>query len=103
MEGKFTKLALYGSNNECARTDNVFSPTSEVCDGTVSLIKNGILWKSLRDRGSMGNVVPWVIPRQKKPWACGFLGFWSCNSLGATFKTLPRRLFQRMYQYYILV
>ena len=37
MEIIFTELALYGSNNECARTDNVFSPISEVCDGTVSL------------------------------------------------------------------
>ena len=32
-----TKLALYGNKNECARTDNVFSPISEVCNGTVSL------------------------------------------------------------------
>ena len=31
------KLALYGSKNECARTDNVFSPISEDCDDTVSL------------------------------------------------------------------
>ena len=37
MESIFTKLALYGSKNEYARTDNVFSPISEVCDGTVSL------------------------------------------------------------------
>ena len=33
----YTELALYGSKNECASTDNVFSPISEVCDGTVSL------------------------------------------------------------------
>ena len=38
MESKYTKLPLYGSKNECARTDNVFSPISEVCDGTVSLM-----------------------------------------------------------------
>ena len=38
MESIYTELALYGSKNECARTDNVFSPTSEVCDGTVTLI-----------------------------------------------------------------
>ena len=37
MESIYTELALYGSKNECARTDNVFSPISEVCDGTVSL------------------------------------------------------------------
>ena len=33
----FTELALYGSINECARTDTVFLPISEVCDGKVSL------------------------------------------------------------------
>ena len=33
----YTKLALYGSNNECAKTDTVSLPVSEVCDGTVSL------------------------------------------------------------------
>ena len=40
MQSIFTELALNGSKNECARTDNVFYPISEVCDGTVSLIKN---------------------------------------------------------------
>ena len=39
MESIYTKLALYGSKIECARTDSVFSPTSEVCDGMVSLVK----------------------------------------------------------------
>ena len=37
MESIYTELALYGSKHECARTDNVFFPISEVCDGTVSL------------------------------------------------------------------
>ena len=37
MESIYNELALYGSKNECARTDNVFSPISEVCNGTVSL------------------------------------------------------------------
>jgi hypothetical protein len=37
MESIYTKLALYGSKNECARTDTVFSPVSQVCNGTVSL------------------------------------------------------------------
>ena len=37
MESIYTGLALYGSKNECARTDSVFLPISEVCDGTVSL------------------------------------------------------------------
>ena len=41
MEGIYTKLALYGSKNLCARTDNVFFPISEVCDGTVSLTEIG--------------------------------------------------------------
>ena len=39
MESIFTKFALYESKNECVRTDNLFSPISEVCDGTVSLNK----------------------------------------------------------------
>ena len=38
MESLYIGLALYGSQNECARTDTVFLPISEVCDGTVSLI-----------------------------------------------------------------
>ena len=37
MESIYTELALYGSKNEFARTDTVFLPISEVCDGTVSL------------------------------------------------------------------
>ena len=37
MESLYTGLVLYGSQNECARTDTVFLPLSEVCDGTVSL------------------------------------------------------------------
>ena len=39
MKSIYTELALYGSKNECASTDNDFFPTSEVCDGTVSLGK----------------------------------------------------------------
>ena len=37
MESIYTELALYGSTNKCARTDTVFLPISEVCNGTVSL------------------------------------------------------------------
>ena len=37
MVSIYTELALYGSKNKCARTDIVFLPISEVCDGTVSL------------------------------------------------------------------
>ena len=37
MKSIYTKLALYGSQNECARTDNIFFPIFEVCNGTVSL------------------------------------------------------------------
>ena len=37
MESAYTELALYGSQNECAKTDNIFSPISEFCDGMVSL------------------------------------------------------------------
>ena len=39
MESIYTELALYGIKKECARTDTVFLPISEVCDGTVSLTK----------------------------------------------------------------
>ena len=37
MESIDTELALYGSTNECARTDTVLLPISEVCNGTVSI------------------------------------------------------------------
>ena len=37
MESIYTELALYGSKNECDRTDTVFLPISEVGVGTVSL------------------------------------------------------------------
>ena len=37
MESTYTDLALYGGKNLCARTDNGFSPISEVFDGMVSL------------------------------------------------------------------
>ena len=37
MESIYTELALYGTKNEFARTDIVFIPISEVCDGMVSL------------------------------------------------------------------
>ena len=38
MESIFTAIALYGSKEECARTDNVLSHISEVCDATASLV-----------------------------------------------------------------
>ena len=38
MESICTELALYGSKNECARTDNVYFSISEVGDGRVSLV-----------------------------------------------------------------
>jgi hypothetical protein len=39
MEGIYADLAIHGRKNEFARTDTVFLPISEVCDGTVSLGK----------------------------------------------------------------
>ena len=36
MESIYIELALYGIKNECARTDTVFLPISEVCNDTVS-------------------------------------------------------------------
>ena len=44
MESIYTELALYGSTNECAITDTVFLPVSEVCNGTVSLNKLFVVW-----------------------------------------------------------
>ena len=43
MESIYTELALDGSENECARTDNDFSTISEVGNGTVSLRRSSIL------------------------------------------------------------
>ena len=37
MESIHPELALYGRKNECARTDTVFFPISEVSEGKVSL------------------------------------------------------------------
>ena len=51
MESIYTELALYGSKNECARTDTVFLPISEVCDGTVSLTI-GYGWHIFSDKAS---------------------------------------------------
>ena len=39
MESRYTKLALYGSKDLCAKSDTIFFPISEVCNGTVSLTK----------------------------------------------------------------
>ena len=40
MESIYTELALSGSQNKCARTDNVFFPISEVCNCMVSLMNH---------------------------------------------------------------
>ena len=37
MESIYTELALNGSNNDWPRTNTVFLPISEVCDGKVSI------------------------------------------------------------------
>ena len=38
MESIYPELALCGSKNECARTDTVFFPISQVCTRGVTLI-----------------------------------------------------------------
>ena len=43
MESIYTELALYGSKKQCAKTDTVFLPISEVCNCTVSLINKQYL------------------------------------------------------------
>ena len=42
MESIYPELALCDSKKECARTDIVFFPISEVSDGTVSQSEQGI-------------------------------------------------------------
>ena len=51
MESIYAELALYGSKKECARTDNVFFPISEVCNGTVSLSDEGVCRTALATPG----------------------------------------------------
>ena len=52
MESIYTELALYGSTNKCARTDTVFLPISEVCNGTASLVLMFVI--SLRNKQTLG-------------------------------------------------
>ena len=56
MEAQIEKLAfheglkaLYGSQNECAKTDNIFPPIFEFCDGTVSLMAD---WQAVKPVGA---------------------------------------------------
>ena len=49
MEIIYTELALYSNKNECGRTDTVFLPISEVCNGTVSLYKSDGYKKTFDD------------------------------------------------------
>ena len=44
MESIYPKLALFGSKHECARTDIVIFPISEVSEGTVSLSSEKTGW-----------------------------------------------------------
>ena len=59
MESTYTKLALCGGKNECARTDTLFFAISEVSDGTVSLPTH--------------RVVPGCIPGPALPCSPSFL------------------------------
>ena len=54
MESIYNELALYRSTNEWARTDTVFLPIYEVCDGTVSLVPTTVLSRS-RSEETPGN------------------------------------------------
>ena len=42
MGKKTLSVLIYGSKNGCARTDTVFYPISEVCNGNVSLSNKGV-------------------------------------------------------------
>ena len=48
MESIYTELALYGSKNECARTDTIFLLISEVCNGKVSLAVSSVCIVTIR-------------------------------------------------------
>ena len=39
MESTYNELAVYGSQNECAKTDNIFISISEFYNGVVSLVE----------------------------------------------------------------
>ena len=62
MASIYAELALYGSQNECARTETVFSPISEVCDGTVSLMisqlnhNDGHIWIPLLNHSTISTI-----------------------------------------------
>ena len=47
MENIYTKLALYWSNNECARANNVFFLISKICNGKVSLARSYLVLHKL--------------------------------------------------------
>ena len=57
MESIYTDLALYGSINECARTNTVFLPISEVCDIKVSLVMKleNSNWDEIKNSNSEEN------------------------------------------------
>ena len=45
-KGIYPELALYGSKNECARTDTVFFPISQVCTRGVTLNEDTVVRKA---------------------------------------------------------
>ena len=55
MESIYTELALYGSTNECARTNTIFLTISEVCDSMVSLSEMHLLTRNLISHCSVSN------------------------------------------------
>ena len=62
MESIYTELALYGSKNECARTNTVFLLISQVCEGTVSLNDEAVYRTALATPGLLKSFKTFLSP-----------------------------------------
>ena len=80
MESLYTKKVLYGSKKECARTDTVFLSISEVCDGTVSLLKRRRKTKKILNKHSSSFFESIVYIGELKHNLIILFSFLSCES-----------------------
>ena len=74
MESIYTELALYGSKNECAMTDNVCSPISEVRDGTVSLME---WWNDVMMEWCNDGLMEWLNDGMMDWWNDWMMEWWN--------------------------
>ena len=56
MKSKYTELVLYGSKDECNRTDNVFFPISEAFVGTVSHVHCRLVFMVMGMNSCIGKI-----------------------------------------------